>query len=353
LYSLSDYFYELPPERIAQKPAENRENSRLLVLNREKNPLSHHHFSDIADFLHPPDLLVINDTEVIPGRLYGRKSTGGKCEFLLLNYGEKRHRTQADGSVICQCLIRASKRPGPGVKFYFDADLQAETLDFQKGVHTVRFSCPENFEKVLFRIGNMPLPPYIRRNGAEEICDDRKVYQTVYASQKGAVAAPTAGLHFTKELLEKIRAKGVGIVRITLHVGYGTFVPVRVKDIRKHEMHSEWFSLSSETAARINEAREKGGRVVAVGTTSVRTLEYLADEKGVLSAGSGECNLFIYPGYRFRAVSAMITNFHLPESTLLMLVSAFAGREKILAAYRQAIKEKYRFYSYGDAMLIV
>jgi len=353
MYSLSDYSYDLPEERIAQEPVQNRDQSRLLVMNRENSGLSHHIFSALPEFLRPSDLLIINDTEVIPARLYGRKTTGGKAEILILNYGNGRHQVEADGSVVCECLIKTAKRPVPGTRIFFDAGLEAQTLAFHDGIHTVRFTCPENFENVLNRIGNMPLPPYIRRNGLQTPCDDRSTYQTVYASQKGAVAAPTAGLHFSQQVLEKIRASGVRIAKITLHVGYGTFVPVRVSDIREHVMHSEWYSISPETADAVNETRAAGGRIIAVGTTSVRTLEYAADETGRVRAESGNCNLFIYPGYCFRVVDAMITNFHLPESTLLMLVSAFAGRERILNAYRVAVAEKYRFYSYGDAMLIV
>lgn len=352
MYSLADYTYELPEDRIAQEPVQGRDSSRLLVVDRQSGNLSHHIFSALPGFLRPSDLLVINDTEVIPARLYGQKSTGGKAEILILNYRGQQHQTGEDGSVVCNCLIKAAKRPVPGTRIFFDAGLEAETLAFHDGVHTVRFTCPENFENVLTRIGKMPLPPYIRRNGSHPPCDDRSTYQTIYASQKGAVAAPTAGLHFSAGLLEKIRAAGVRIAKITLHVGYGTFVPVRVSDIREHTMHSEWYSISPETADAVNETRAAGGRIIAVGTTSVRTLEYAADEKGRVRAENGNCDLFIYPGYRFRVADAMITNFHLPESTLLMLVSAFAGKERILNAYRIAVEEKYRFYSYGDAMLI-
>jgi len=353
MYFLTDYSYDLPEDRIAQEPVQGRDRSRLLVMNRQTGELSHHIFSDLPEFLRPSDLLVINDTEVIPARLYGRKATGGKTEILILNYGGGRHHVDENGAVICQCLMKKAGHPVPGTRFFFDAGLEGEILGFHDGIYTVRFTCPENFEDVLTRIGNMPLPPYIRRNGSQAPCDDRSTYQTIYASQKGAVAAPTAGLHFSEQVLEKIRAAGVRIAKITLHVGYGTFVPVRVSDIREHAMHSEWYAISPETAEAVNETSGAGGRIIAVGTTSVRTLEYAADETGCLRAKSGNCNLFIYPGYRFRVADAMITNFHLPESTLLMLVSAFAGREKILNAYRVAVEEKYRFYSYGDAMLII
>ncbi len=352
MYSLKDYDYTLPEDRIAQQPSDRRDRSRLLEMNRQTGALSHHVFSDLPDLLHPSDLLVINNTEVIPARLTGQKATGGKVEMLLLNYGEVCTDT-ADG-VVCDCLIKASKSPRPGTKIHLDEALAAEVLDTRNGLHTVRFTCPGDFEEHLYRIGKMPLPPYILRNRQEEAppVDDRKTYQTVYAARKGAVAAPTAGLHFTEPLLDRLREKGVTIVHVTLHVGYGTFVPVRVTDIREHAMHAEWYAIPPETAEAVNRAKEEGRRVVAVGTTSVRTLEYASDNRGRLAPESGQCNLFIYPGYRFRAVDAMITNFHLPESTLLMLVSAFADRERILNAYRVAITENYRFYSYGDAMFI-
>ncbi len=236
---------------------------------------------------------------------------------------------------------------------FFDQGLKAEITDFDDGIHTVKFLCDDNFESILYQVGNMPLPPYIKRNLSQKgACSDKTSYQTVYASQKGAIAAPTAGLHFSEELLEKIKSKGVKVVAITLHVGYGTFLPVRVSDIRDHQMHSEWYSIPKASADIINHAKADGSRVVAVGTTCVRTLEYASDSNGYIVNDSGNCDLFIYPGYKFRAADAMITNFHLPESTLLMLVSAFAEREKILQAYQEAIDKKYRFYSYGDAMFI-
>ena len=353
MYLLTDYHYELPPDRIAQKPVNRRDTSRLLRMDRETGELAHQTFSDLPGYLSAPDVLVINNTQVIPGRLHGRKETGGKAELLILNYGSDTSRTGDDGSVICECLVKASKRPRPGTRFFFDHDLEAEVLESGEMMHTVRFSCPGDFDALLHKIGKMPLPPYIKRNGnGGAPCDDQETYQTVYAARKGAIAAPTAGLHFTEALLDQIRARGVKIVTVTLHVGYGTFVPVRVSDIREHQMHSEWYSVSQETADVINQAKAEGGRVIAVGTTSVRTLEYVAGKYGQLKEDAGNCDLFIYPGYDFRMVDAMITNFHLPESTLLMLVSAFAGREKMLNAYRTAVEEKYRFYSYGDAMFI-
>ncbi|GBC63859.1 tRNA preQ1(34) S-adenosylmethionine ribosyltrans ferase-isomerase QueA [Desulfonema ishimotonii] len=353
MYLLKDYFYELPEDRIAQKPVGGRDGSRLLQMSRETGALSHRTFADLPECLSGPDVLVINNTKVIPGRLTGKKETGGRAELLILNYGSGSRTVPETGDLICECLVKASKRPRTGTRFFFDHGLTAEILESGGMIHTVRFSCPGNFEEIMYRIGEMPLPPYIKRNGnGGAPCDDEATYQTVYAAQKGAIAAPTAGLHFTDALLARIRARGVQIVTVTLHVGYGTFVPVRVPDIREHQMHSEWYSVPPETAAAINAAKENGGRVVAVGTTSVRTLEYVAAKYGEMRADTGNCDLFIYPGYAFRVVDAMITNFHLPESTLLMLVSAFAGREEMLNAYKTAVEEKYRFYSYGDAMLI-
>lgn len=352
-YSLVDYNYDLPEEFIAQKPADRRDRSRLLFLRRRTGEVSHHLFYEICDFLLPSDVLVVNNTEVIPGRLFGYKDTGGKVEALILDYAGSNKKKGKNKEFVFECLLRASKRPKPGTSFAFDQGLKAEVIDFQDGIHKLRFFYDGDFENLLYRIGNMPLPPYIKRNGGVSPCDDRKSYQTVYARQKGAVAAPTAGLHFSEKLLEKIKSIGVKIVEITLHVGYGTFLPVRVSDIRDHKIHSEQYCISKNGAAVINHAKAKGGRIVAVGTTCVRSLEYLSDNNGNVSYGSGNCDLFIYPGYRFKVVDAMITNFHLPQSTLLMLVSAFADRKNILAAYNEAIKERYRFYSYGDAMVIM
>lgn len=366
MFQLKDYGYDLPQELIAQRPAGHRDASRLLCLDRLGGGTSHRVFSDLPELLSPSDVLVVNDTEVIPARMYGRKASGGKVEILLLNYG-KWNGNGPNGSagareVACECMIKASKRPRPGTRLFFDRGLTAEVVGSRDAVHTLRFTSPEPFESVLYQIGRMPLPPYIHRSGeqgngasspsAEDHCDDQTNYQTVYAARKGAVAAPTAGLHFTPNLLERIRRRGVAVVTVTLHVGYGTFVPVRVDDIRDHRMHHEWFSIPPETAEAVNQARSEGRRVVAVGTTSVRTLEYAAGPDGRLAPGNGSCDLFIYPGYRFRAVDAVITNFHLPESTLIMLVSAFAGRENVLTAYREAVAERYRFFSYGDAMFI-
>jgi S-adenosylmethionine:tRNA ribosyltransferase-isomerase len=350
-YSLIDYNYDLPEEFIAQEPAGKRDRSRLLSLSRRTGEVSHHLFYEICSFLLPSDVLVVNNTEVIPGRLFGHKDTGGKVEALILDYADKNK--EKNKEFVFECLLRASKRPKPGTSFVFDQGLTAEVIASQDEIHTLRFFYDGDFESLLYRIGNMPLPPYIKRSGGVSPCNDRKSYQTVYARQKGAVAAPTAGLHFSEKLLEKIKSIGVNIVEITLHVGYGTFLPVRASDIRDHRIHSEQYYISKTSAETINHAKAKGGRIVAVGTTCVRSLEFASDNNGNVSYGSGNCDLFIYPGYRFKVIDAMITNFHLPQSTLLMLVSAFAGNKNILAAYNEAIKERYRFYSYGDAMVIV
>ena len=353
MYSLSDYDYELPETLIAQYPVQQRDRSRLLYLNRKTGACSHHRFHEIIDFLKPTDLMVVNNTEVIPARLKGRKETGGKAEVLLLDYADGLKKATDNGRCVCRCLVKASKRPKIGTFLDFGPELRAEILDFNDGLFTLKFICNTDFEDLLYRIGTVPLPPYIRReSGHAAPCDDHNTYQTVYASRKGAVAAPTAGLHFSKELLGQIRSKGVQLIEITLHVGYGTFLPVRVRDIRNHQMHGERYTVGRYEAEAISRAKRQGRRVIAVGTTCVRTLEHVSDADGRVTAGSGRSDLFIYPGYRFKVVDAMITNFHLPRSTLLMLVSAFAGREKVLSAYREAIHENYRFFSYGDAMLI-
>jgi S-adenosylmethionine:tRNA ribosyltransferase-isomerase len=311
--------------------------------------LGHHRFYDICDLLTPSDVLVINNTAVIPARLVGQKETGGRAEILILDY-PKGGRDRVDrGEFVCRCMIKTSKRPKDGAILFFDQGLKAEIVNFKDGIYRVKFLYNGRFETVLDRIGRIPLPPYIKRT---DTTDDRTFYQTVYASQKGAVAAPTAGLHFSESLLEKLGEKGVKVVAITLHVSYGTFLPVRVSDIRDHRIHSEWYSVGKQTADIINREKAKGNRIVAVGTTCVRTLEYASNPSGVVAHGSGNCDLFIYPGYGFKVVDAMITNFHLPKSTLMMLVSAFAGRETIIKAYEAAVRERYRFFSYGDAMLI-
>jgi len=349
MFSLNDYNYDLPEKLIAQKPVKERDRSKLLLLNRKTGELSHHEFSGIYKYLLPGDILIINNTEVIPGRLLGRKETGGKAEVLILNYAGGK----ADsGNFASECLINASKHTRPGTFIFFGNGLKAEVTGFFDGVYSLKFYCSGNFESLLYKMGKIPLPPYIKRNEINSPCNDKTAYQTVYACEKGAIAAPTAGLHFTKELIEKLKSRGVEIAAITLHVGYGTFLPVRSSDIRDHRIHSERFFIPESTADIINRARKEGCRIVAVGTTCVRTLEFASDKNGTVSSGNGTCNLFIYPGYKFKVVDAMITNFHLPQSTLLMLVSAFAGRKNIFNAYKEAIKKKYRFYSYGDAMII-
>jgi S-adenosylmethionine:tRNA ribosyltransferase-isomerase len=343
VYRLDQYHYELPQNLIAQQPADRRDRSRLMQLQRTSGAIRHGRFCDLAQLLIPGDVLVLNNTRVVPGRLLGRKASGGQVELLILDFAQGRTRNRFE------CMIRASKRPKPGSELFFDDGLQARVERLGRTTAVLSFSGPAPFEQVLETIGRVPLPPYIRRNETQQ---DHQNYQTIYARHKGAIAAPTAGLHFTQDLLRRLAEKGVAIVFLTLHVGYGTFVPVRVPDIRQHRMHAEWFSLSKESAETIANAKRSGGRVVAVGTTCVRTLEYCAPQPGTIKARSGMCDLFIYPGHRFNIVDAVLTNFHLPQSTLLMLVSAFAGRETVLNAYAEAVKERYRFYSYGDAMFI-
>jgi S-adenosylmethionine:tRNA ribosyltransferase-isomerase len=352
MYLLDDYHYTLPEALIAQHPAPQRENSRLLTLERRSGTISHHRFIDICEYLYPGDVLVVNNTAVVPARLTGQKKTGGKVELLIIDYAGSGEGKNPLGKRTCQCLLKAAKRPRPGALIDFDDTLAAEVIGFHEGIFTVEFSFEGEFEPLLYRLGKVPLPHYIKRPGNTGGMDDIGNYQTVYASEKGAAAAPTAGLHFTHALLEKIKHQGIRIAPITLHVGYGTFVPVRVSDIRDHRMHSETYIISPASAETINQVKTEGGRVVAVGTTSVRTLEYAADNRGQICPGRGQSNLFIYPGYQFTVVDAMITNFHLPQSTLLMLVSAFAGRENVLAAYNEAVRQQYRFFSYGDAMFI-
>jgi S-adenosylmethionine:tRNA ribosyltransferase-isomerase len=344
VYRLDQYHYELPENLIAQQPADRRDRSRLLQLNRASGKLTHRRFDDLTQVLAAGDVLVLNNTRVVPGRLLGRKASGGQVEVLILDFAQGLSQNRFE------CMIRASKRPKPGSRLFFGHGLQARVERLNGATSVLSFSACAPFEQVLESIGHVPLPPYIRRRDTEQ---DHQNYQTVYAEHNGAIAAPTAGLHFTQALLQRLAETGVTIVFLTLHVGYGTFVPVRVSDIRQHRMHAEWFSLSKETAEAIINAKRSGGRVVAVGTTCVRTLEYCAPQPGIIEARSGMCDLFIYPGHRFNIVDAVLTNFHLPQSTLLMLVSAFAGRETVLNAYAEAVKEKYRFYSYGDAMVIV
>ncbi len=337
----SDFYYELPEELIAQDPLEDRSASRLMVLDKDTGEISHHIFKEIIDFLDPGDCLVINDTKVIPARLYGiKEETGARIEVLLLK------RREGD---VWETLVRPGKKARPGTRLTFgDGSLKAEILEVvDEGNRLIHFEYEGIFEEILDRLGEMPLPPYITHK-----LEDKDRYQTVYAKNEGSAAAPTAGLHFTPELLEDIANKGVRIARITLHVGLGTFRPVKEEEITDHHMHSEYYQVTQEAADIINEAKDSGGRIVAVGTTSTRTLESVADEDGHVRAQGGWTEIFIYPGYHFKCIDSLITNFHLPESTLIMLVSALAGRENILHAYDVAVKMKYRFFSFGDAMYI-
>lgn len=337
----SDFYYDLPEELIAQTPIEPRDSSRLMVYDRKTDKVEHKIFRNILDYLNEGDALVINNTKVIPARLFGIKSgTEREVEFLLLN-----KLSQQDWEII----MRPGKKLRIRDRVDFSSKLCAEILEKKEdGIAVVRFYYDGVFENILDELGNMPLPPYIH-----ERLQDKTRYQTVYAKEQGSAAAPTAGLHFTPELLEKIRAKGVKILPVLLHVGLGTFRPVKVENIDDHHMHSEFYSVSKETADELNRIKNAGGRIIAVGTTSVRTLESVSDENGFVHAGSGNTSIFIYPGVKFKCVDSIITNFHLPESTLIMLISAFAGREKTLDLYKIAVDEKYRFFSFGDAMMIV
>ena len=338
---VSEFNYELPEELIAQTPIKQRDHSRLMVLNRNKQTIEHKIFKDIIDYLEPGDVLVRNNTKVLPARLYGKKETGANVEFLLLN--------NIEGD-IWECIVRPGNKLHVGTKVIFgEGLLKANILEVMPGgTRKVQFEYQGIFNEILDQIGLMPLPPYIHKELKEK---DR--YQTVYAKYEGSAAAPTAGLHFTPELLEEIQKKGIAIANVTLHVGIGTFRPVKEETVENHEMHSEHFYIKQEDADKINQAKQNGKRVIAVGTTSCRVLETIADEKGMVKQTEGDTQIFIYPGYRFKCLDALITNFHLPESTLLMLVSALAGREYIMKAYQQAVKEKYRFFSFGDAMLIM
>ena len=338
----SDFYFDLPQELIAQDPLEDRSASRLLVLDKESGEISHHIFKEIVDYLNPGDCLVLNNTKVIPARLSGeREGTGAHIEVLLLK------RKEAD---VWETLVKPGKKCRPGTKLVFGGGLlRAEVLEtVEEGNRLIKFYYDGIWEEILDKLGEMPLPPYITHK-----LQDKNRYQTVYAKEEGSAAAPTAGLHFTGELLQEIEKKGVSVVYVTLHVGLGTFRPVKEENVLEHHMHSEFYQISEDAAKRINETKQKGGRVICVGTTSCRTLESAGDENGVVHAGSGDTEIFIYPGYRFKVLDALITNFHLPESTLIMLVSALAGRKPILAAYEEAVRERYRFFSFGDAMLIV
>lgn len=337
---LEEFDYNLPEELIAQVPIQQRDESRLMVVDREKRTIEDKVFRDIIDYLEPGDCLVRNNTKVIPARLYGKKDTGANVEFVLLK--------QLDGD-IWESIVRPGNKLKPGSKVIFgDGLLKAEILDvLEDGTRKVKFEYDGIFNEILDQIGLMPLPPYIHEKLKEK---DR--YQTVYAKYEGSAAAPTAGLHFTNELLEKLQAKGIEIANVTLHVGIGTFRPVKVENVEEHDMHSEHFYIKTEDAEKINKAKREGHRVIAVGTTSCRVLESIADENGMVKTTESDTRIFIYPGYKFKCIDALITNFHLPESTLIMLVSALAGKEFIMKAYNEAVEKKYRFFSFGDAMFI-
>ena len=338
---VKDFDYDLPEELIAQDPLEDRSSSRLMVLDKKTGEVSHHIFKEIIKYLRPGDCLVLNNTKVIPARLYGvKEGTMAKIEILLLK------RKQND---VWETLVKPGKKAKPGTKIIFgDGILTGEVIDVvDDGNRLIQFSYDGIFEEILDKLGQMPLPPYITHQ-----LKDKNRYQTVYAKYDGSAAAPTAGLHFTKELLNEVKEKGVDIAEVTLHVGLGTFRPVKVDNVLDHHMHSEFYMVSQEAADKINKAKKNGGRIISVGTTSTRTLESAADENGMLHECSGWTDIFIYPGYKFKVIDCLITNFHLPQSTLVMLVSALAGREHILSAYKKAVEEKYRFFSFGDAMFI-
>lgn len=337
----SDFDYELPEELIAQDPLEDRTSSRLLVLDKNTGERKHTIFHEIIDYLNPGDCLVINNTKVIPARLIGeREETGGKVEVLLLKRKENN---------IWETLVKPGKKARPGTRLVFGGGLlRAEVKEIvDEGNRLIQFEYEGIFEEILDKLGQMPLPPYITHE-----LKDKNRYQTVYAKYEGSAAAPTAGLHFTEELLEKIEKKGVKIARVTLHVGLGTFRPVKVDDVTKHHMHTEFYQVTEEAADIINSTKRDGGRIICVGTTSCRTIESASDDSGVVHAGEGDTDIFIYPGYKFKVLDCLITNFHLPESTLLMLVSALAGKDNIMAAYKEAVDMRYRFFSFGDAMFI-
>ena len=337
-----DFYFDLPEELIAQDPLEDRSSSRLLVLDKKTGATSHHIFREIKDYLKPGDCLVINDTKVIPARLIGEKEgTGGKVEVLLL---------KRKGNDVWETLVKPGKKMKPGARVSFgDGLLKGEVLEVvEEGNRLIHFEYEGIFEEILDQLGQMPLPPYITHT-----LKDKNRYQTVYAKYEGSAAAPTAGLHFTEELFRKLEEKGVLVANVTLHVGLGTFRPVKVDDVSKHHMHTEFYQVTKEEADKINKAKQAGGRIVCVGTTSCRTIESAADENGVLKPGQGDTDIFIYPGYSFKMMDVLITNFHLPESTLLMLVSALAGKEQVMRVYEEAVQERYRFFSFGDAMIIL
>lgn len=337
----SDFFYDLPEELIAQTPVEPRNSSRLMVLSRDSGAVEHKHFYNLPEFLKPGDCLVLNDTRVLPARMYGvREDTGAVVEFVLL----RQH-----GNMLWECLAGPGEKAKEGYKFKFSDKLSATVTEVMPdGNRMIEFRCDGDFFTVLDEVGQMPLPPYIK-----EKLKDKERYQTVYSKEAGSAAAPTAGLHFTKEMLESIKKSGVNIAYVTLHVGLGTFRPVKVEDVTKHKMHTEHFYIPGEAADIINETKKNGGRVICVGTTSCRTVESCAARYGEIRSCSGDTDIFIYPGFEFKCMDGLVTNFHLPESTLIMLVSAFAGYDNVMNAYNTAVKEKYRFFSFGDAMLII
>ena len=340
--STADYYFDLPKELIAQDPMEKRDECKLLVMDKNSGKVEHHVFNEVINYLEPGDCLVLNNTKVIPARLLGvKEETGAAVEILLLK------RKEAD---VWETLVKPGKKLRPGARVSFgDGILKAEIMDIvDEGNRLVKFYYDGIWEEVLDKLGEMPLPPYITHK-----LQDKNMYQTVYAKFEGSAAAPTAGLHFTDDLLEKIREKGVDLAFVTLHVGLGTFRPVKVTNVKEHHMHTEWYQVTQEAADKIMKAKESGHRVICVGTTSCRTIESAASEDGTIKASSGDTSIFIYPGYKFKLMDGLITNFHLPESTLVMLVSAFAGREHVLGAYEEAIKEKYRFFSFGDACLFI
>jgi len=356
-FDLTSYDYHLPAGNIAQVPAPDRDGSRLMVLDCRRDGLAHGRFPDLPGYMEPGDLVVVNDTRVFPARLAGRKESGGKVELMLLAFPAVTAGDAGDGAgwreVEATALLKSSKRPRPGTRLLFNDHLQATvTALHEYGKVTVRLRYQGDLEELLAAHGRIPLPPYIHREAGEQ-AEDRERYQTLFARHTGAVAAPTAGLHFSDKLLLELRQAGINLASVTLHVGYGTFAPVREKDIRRHRIHQEYVIVSEETARLVNETRAAGRRVWTVGTTTARTLEFMADDQGRLRAGEGWCDLFIYPGYRFRVVNTLITNFHLPGSSLLFLVAALTGRQRILRCYEEAVRLDYRFFSYGDAMAII
>lgn len=346
---IREFQYDLPTHLIAQRPSEKRDHSRLMVLDRRSGRIAHRVFFEIVSEMRPGDALLVNNTRVIKAKLLGRKESGGRVEVLLT----KRVDSVSPEEEIWNCLVRSSKRLRPGTILHFHHDLFGEALAGPQGVSAIRFSSRGDFRHVLERIGRTPLPPYIKRGNRPDLEEDKERYQTIFAEEDGAIAAPTAGLHFTPSLISEIQSGGVSIVSLTLHIGAGTFLPVRAARIEEHPMHEETFSIPAETAETINRVKREGGRVIAVGTTATRAVESSVDTHGQIISRHGETNLFIYPPFRFRVVDVLVTNFHLPGSTLVMLASAFAGRDLIFRAYEEAIDQGYRFYSYGDAMMIV